>query len=157
MGLDIIVLKNAIPCEANDAGESVHNANGFDRMDGRLEGRYTGERFMFSAGSYGNYNQWRTWLSKTFLGVFPETVWENRARYQGKPFYELIDFGDNEGAIGPETSAKLAKDFETNRVAVDLMLDQYQDEIEMEWNHGKFVEWQKAFEMASEDGFILFQ
>jgi hypothetical protein len=46
----------------------------------------------FRAGTYREYNIWRAWLSKHFLGVAPRTVWQAPRRYCRKPFYELIYF-----------------------------------------------------------------
>ncbi len=146
MGLDITAIRKAVRTE-NEDGWRAYNANGVNRMDGKLEGRYTGEQFhYFRAGSYGGYNEWRDWLSITFLGVSPDEIWKDPDKFEGKPFVELINFGDNEGTIGPITSAKLAKDFQNH--AVDFHSD--------EWFAGKYHEWQKAFEMASDDGFVIF-
>jgi hypothetical protein len=114
MGLDVTAFRNARIVEAY--GYSAYNANGIDRLDGIPEGQYLGDdEINFRAGSYGGYNEWRRWLSTTFLGVAPEVVWHNADDYAGKPFFELINFGDNEGAFGPKTSLKLANDFREHR------------------------------------------
>jgi hypothetical protein len=146
MGLDIVAMNKAKLTADGDA-VAVYNANGFDCLDGKPEGRYTGEtEIHFRAGSYGGYNDWRKWLSYTFLGVTPEKVWENPEKFAGKPFVELINFGDNEGTFGPVTSAKLAKDFQDNLASV----------IESDsWEREKYVDWQRAFELAADDGFVI--
>jgi len=148
MGLDVTALQEAY--KASDKDEmawAAYNANGKDRMDGRSEGRYFGAKeFNFRAGSYGGYNEWRRWLCKKFLGVMPESVWSETERFVGKPFVELIDFGDNEGAIGTRTSAKLAKDFQDHA-------DQLNDESG--WNVTAYRSWQQAFELASLEGLVI--
>src|SRR6185503_149712 len=85
-----------------------------DRLDGRVQGYYLteDEDFHFRAGSYSGYNHWRTKLCRFAFGLEPQDIWTNPERYAGKPFFELIHFSDAEGAIGPETAAKLARDFQ---------------------------------------------
>ena len=98
MGLDVIAFSRAKLIEGGDPDfwHHVYSANGIDRMDGKPEGRYCGEsEFSFRAGSYGGYNDFRSWLIKAFIGAEPKIVWENGELYRGKPFYELVNFGDN--------------------------------------------------------------
>lgn len=56
----------------------------------------------FRAGSYGGYNQWRTYLSQIF----------NSEQDPARPFYELIYFADNEGTITAGAARNLLADFE---------------------------------------------
>lgn len=151
MGLDVTALSKAKRVGEIDSDEdaiAAYNANGFKRMDGVSEGRYRGKReFGFHAGSYGGYNNWREWLSKKFLSVNPQEVWNAPEKFTGRPFVELINFADNEGTFGPVTSAKLAKDFQ-----------QHSAEIEDRDDHffvRKYMEWQKAFELASDEGLVV--
>jgi hypothetical protein len=65
----------------------------------------------------------------------------------------LVHFADNEGIIGPKTSKKLSGDF--RHYATALLL------LSKNWNHGdwwgeKYREWIKAFEWASDGGFVEF-
>ena len=148
MGLDVVAFSNAWPIESEDPdlGYHVYSVNGIDRMDGKPEGRYCGENeFSFRAGSYGGYNEFRSWLSKTFIGAEPKIVWESSVLYCDKPFYELVNFGDNEGAFGPATSAKLAADFAAHAAPI---CEEYYART-----YGLF---KKAFEIASDDGFVVF-
>jgi hypothetical protein len=146
MSLDITAMNKAT-LTADENAFAVYNANGFDRLDGKPEGNYRGQtQISFHAGSYGGYNDWRKWLCWTFLGVGPAKVWDNADQFAGKPFVELINFGDNEGAFGPVTSAKLAKDFQNNLASV----------IESEsWERDRYIDWQRAFELAADDGFVI--
>ncbi len=60
------------------------------------------EVFGFRAGSYSGHGAFRDALSETALGVDPPTVWGNPDAYKDEPFFELINFSDCEGSIGPE-------------------------------------------------------
>jgi hypothetical protein len=110
----------------------------------------------FRAGSYSGYNWWREQLSKFGLDRTPESVWSNK-RLAGSPFVELIDFSDCEGSIGPQTSAKLFDDFLAYE---DQVAGWAQHAIPEEDNRSYFVEtyadWQRAFELAADFGFVIF-
>jgi len=84
-----------------------------DRGDGIEPGIYavTGETESTGNVHYSYYNMWRLHLSEWILGKCPSWVWTHREECEGQPFYELIDFADNEGYLGPETSASLYHDF----------------------------------------------
>jgi hypothetical protein len=60
---------------------------------------------------YSSYNRWREQLSVAALGVAPQGVWKDPDAYRDCPFFELINFADNEGTIGPEAAADLLADF----------------------------------------------
>lgn len=78
--------------------------------------------------SYGGYSIWRNELAQ--LAGWPEAPEEgNSAKRshaasawaaQSGPFWELINFADNEGAIGAAVCAKLAKDFAEFQSNADL-------------------------------------
>lgn len=112
--------------------------------------RIDGERFDFRAGSYSSYNEWRNWLSLTMLDVLARTVWENRAQYVGKPFYELIGFSDAEGIIGSVVAQKLAADFSEHQSKIERY-----KEGEL-WHIARYADWRKAFELAADNGFVAF-
>ena len=69
---------------------------------------------------------------------------------------DLIDFADNEGVIGPETSKKLYKDFKDNlKRAMEYKPDPDVDDMS-EWFIVKYKVWMKAFELASANGCVQF-
>ena len=124
-----------------------------DRLDGQPQGWYAaeGESVDFHAGSYGGYNQWREQLSEAALGVHPKVVWDDPERFAGRPFVELINFADNEGAIGPITSAKLWTDFEEHQDLPERVEDD-----PFGYFAQKYDSWRDAFALAADDGFVVF-
>ena len=114
---------------------------------------YEGKSFGFRAGSYSWYNLWRNELAK-FVGHTDDEIWKNHNIQC--PFVELIDFADNEGVIGPETSKKLYKDFKDNlKRAMEYKPDPDVDDMS-EWFIVKYKVWMKAFELASANGCVQF-
>lgn len=65
-------------------------------------------RYDSSYTSYGNF--------KNLLALFTTNrtyfeMCDDLTAFKDTPFYEIFDFGDNEGFIGPEVSAELNTDF----------------------------------------------
>lgn len=91
----------------------IYPAPHFHRRLGTLKpGFYEGEYISdFGAGSYSSYNDFRNVLSQVFLGHDDQYAWTHRAQFRRKPFYELINFSDCEGWLGPKACKKLCKDF----------------------------------------------
>jgi hypothetical protein len=116
----------------------------------------------FRAGSYSGYNQWRNELSIIAGYDSVDQVWKDfdsnirlvkLKRIEGenaklKPFYELINFSDAEGLIGPEICKKLYQDF--------MDFDDKAKEVEDSWIYEKYLEWKEAFKVASDDGLVAF-
>lgn len=111
----------------------------------------------FRAGSYGGYNGWRQELAK--IAGWPTAPYEQYGRTtmrhdasawaaKGGPFWELINFSDCEGIIGPEVSAKLAADF--------AAYDEAAKASEYPFFYDRYTEWRKAFEVASDGGAVHF-
>lgn len=123
------------------------------------KGRYRfKESTSFRAGSYSGYNQWREWLA-TIAGYAPVSDNEHGAgNYKTHsagawaategPFWELINFADNEGTIGTDAAKKLAKDFADY---ADKALDGAGG-----WYAQMYEQWRAAFEMASDNGAVDF-
>lgn len=134
----------------------LRESDGFDRnegISGWIEPVWAGS---FRAGSYSGYGSWRRKLCKLVHGVEIETVWNDIDAWEGKPFIELINFSDCEGVIGPETSAKLAKDFEDYQ---DLINSAYVVEVyrkNNDWWLLKYDDWCEAFKCAAKNGFVQF-
>jgi hypothetical protein len=102
----------------------------------------------FRAGSYGGYNLWRDQLAQIAGWASADEAFVA----DGGPFWELINFPDNEGVIGPVVSAKLAKDFadEANKARALVLFG------EDAWFLEKYRDWAKAFATAADGGCVLF-
>lgn len=114
-----------------------------------------GRYHQFRAGSYHGYNAWRDELCQRAHSVPPSTIWTAREDYVGTPFYELIDFSDCEGCIGPEVSRKLSLDFVANRSRVFAWAD-WKSKDDEEWFETLYDEWSLAFAMAAINGCVQF-
>ena len=114
------------------------------------------EYFSFRAGSYSGYNQFRELLCESILYVKPEKVWENCESYIGKPFYELINFSDCEGTMGPIVSKKLHEDFIKHRDKFETYLKNIEDGVFVNYYMNVNNSFTKAFEMTSEGGVLIF-
>lgn len=117
----------------------------------------------FRAGSYSGYNAWREELAK--LAGYPATPVDRGygsvvEMHSGGawntdhgPFWELINFSDCEGTIGPVVSAKLAKDF----IEWDERAKQHDDAAGLNGGlYERFKQWRQAFEMAADGGLVDF-
>lgn len=106
------------------------------------------DAFGFRAGSYSGYNQWRATLAEFAASIFTG----------GRlPFGELIDFADNEGAIGTATSARLAEDFATHQASAEEWAS-WTPTVSAHggWFINLYGQWRKAFEMAADGGAVDF-
>ena len=162
MGLDITAysnLKRANPQPEEDYDYDTqmyvyHNSlwEKEHRGDNLETGVYDFENsFYFRAGAYSSYNRWRAELCEFALGVVPETVWDNRKAYEGRPFYELINFSDCEGTLGPKVCAKLAKEFQDFDAKAKEKYSDPDDGF-----YYLYQEWKRAFEMAANGGAVRF-
>lgn len=161
-----VVDKTTRECPKNWYMPSRNHEAHASRADG-LNGIFSYEDFMgFRAGSYSGYGMWREELAK--LAGWPAiphdtSFFSSTPRIENKhapsaweaeegPFWELINFSDCEGTIGPVTSAKLAKDFESHQHLVDgLTLGSDED---TEWFRERYADWRAAFEMAAMSGAV---
>lgn len=110
----------------------------------------------FRAGSYSGYDAWRRELSTMALGVVPNDIWDAPNTFHGKPFYELINFPDNEGCIGPKTSGCLYKAFTKHikkATTHTTGMASKEDAIYFMETYNNFME---AFKTASQDGVVIF-
>jgi len=98
----------------------------------------------FRAGSYSGYGRFREALAE-LMGHTPSDYWNDVD--EDEPFYELINFADNEGTIGPEAAADLLEDFRKHR---DLFIEGWPDFTEV------YDDWIIAFELASDAGIVSF-
>ena len=166
MGLDISVYTKLTPAASDldedgnptapstivirqDLIEWSDKFGGAKRTEGITAGIYAYEKSGgFRAGSYSGYNHWRSWLAEISGSGSAKSVWES-GETEG-PFFELINFADNEGYIGPVVAAKLAKDFAEFQGKAEAA-----DENDG-WNVKLYNEWRAAFEMAADGGLVDF-
>jgi hypothetical protein len=161
VGLDITVYRKLHPApEGCEAAFNPHVLDYPERANGLPSGPVHGEVvFGFRAGSYSGYNEWREQLAKLagYPAVLHRSSWEKeqRARHAAGawaategPFWELINFSDCEGTIGPRVAFKLAKDFAEWQERADAIDDDY--------FKSKYAEWRRAFETAQDFGAVDF-
>jgi len=110
------------------------------------------DRMQFRAGSYSGYSQWRARLAQ-LAGYRAEWRGDWNVPASG-PFVELVNFSDCEGAIGPKTSAKLAKDFAEWQERADAYAATLGDDGA--WFAELYRTWRRAFEMAAGTGAVDF-
>jgi hypothetical protein len=121
-----------------------------ERTDGMVDGFYRATcDHAFGAGAYSGYNRWREQLA-AMVGTTPEKVWASKDK--SVPFYELIDFADNEGFIGPKTSAKLHADFVAHVAEAEKVVDDDSDG----WFLTQYLHFTRAFEIAARGGVVRF-
>jgi hypothetical protein len=132
----------------------------------------------FGAGPYSAYNRFRNKLAQCTLGVTSDSVWEDELSYASKPFYNLINFSDCDGTIGPDMSADLYQDFVENRerfirnlrqeidftketdnplsLEPEFILDLNLEESDIEYYIEQYDELTRAFELAKDNGIVDF-
>lgn len=161
MGLDITAYERAAlapPHEHNDdcyeQGHVWVSQTFIDSFplssEGLLEGCYLtdGDTLDFRAGSYSGYNAWRETLCERENGVSPAEVWKEPVVWKDAAFFELINFSDCEGTIGPLACARLAQDFKEAR---------YRIPSGDEWFDRLYETWAEAFELAANTGLVDFR
>lgn len=133
-----------------------------EQAEGLEDGVYSYEDSgPFWSGGYVRYNIWREQLAKlagyvpiwyeSIEGYKPSGSLSHQAGafvVEDGPFHELICFSDCDGIIGTVVSAKLAKDF----AEWDEKIKSNSDDA----FYIKYVQWQKCFEMAADDGAVHF-
>lgn len=125
-----------------------------------LDGHYT---FAEAGGgpsmAYGYYNRWREELARmagyeaksvTLFGVAEVKHAAGAWAATGGPFWELINFSDCEGVIGPNASAKLAKDF------ADFSERALAFQSKVHRFYEIYLEFREVFEFAKDGGFVDF-
>lgn len=164
MGLDIAAYSKLVLADAPSDETSNHyfrayvGALDFTEKNwpghtcGIKPGVYTFDKcFSFHAGSYSGYGNWRRWLARIAGWQSIEDCWNaTNAERQGLPFSELLHFADNEGVIGAKVAAKLASDFANYDPIADT-------EVCRHWEYEQYNKWQRAFELAADDGAVDFR
>lgn len=173
MGLDIYAYRNAdkLPnyyvdeqgyaCdkdthERNHAAQRIWvNPDFPDRADELEDGAFYDAESAESSVTmgYGNYGNFRNTLAAVAGWPAQEgerfpysaSVWYAN----GGPFWELINFSDCEGVIGPNTCAKIAADF----AAYQEKADAHPDEL----FRNRYAQVRQLFEHAAGSGFVKFR
>ena len=157
MGLDIIAYQGLTK---TDAEENIHvSRDQFGYNSDLQTGWYDceGESFHFRAGPYSAYNSWRRALCEAIHGVDDVEFWKDAENFIGQPFYELINFSDCEGQIGPEVSEKLYQDFmdpENEKKFLDYCKAKFETEYLEEFYQANWEDFKKAFEIARLGGLV---
>lgn len=108
------------------------------------------ETHSFRAGSYGGYNAWRDDLAQFAAGIPAEGYWKGGD--EDLPFYELINFSDCEGTIGPLAAKDLLEDFRQHQDAYVLAHAGPTGDYDIQ----RYDDWLKACELAADNGLIDF-
>jgi len=170
MGLDVSAyskLVEAPDAERDEDGEPVdydNYRNFYFNKDfpGRAEGLKEGMTYKLGeegsglSTGYGRYSAWRDELAK--LAGYPAEPYERYGRVEQShcmpcwngaqgPFAEQINFSDCDGTIGPVVSAKLAKDYADFAEKAEAVGGYF-------WE--KYQEWKVVFEIAANDGAVVF-
>jgi len=175
MGLDVYAVKNAKRIEDPKVSEvddldCVFGGHFADRLGSLVDGEYyEGELSDAHFGcGYGRYGVFREMLAQ-LAGYAPKNTEEPKPgendfmgrlyafhhphfvatlNSDGGPFYELINFSDCEGYIGPECCKKLADDFESFSDAAD--------NHDNEWFKEKYFDMKRLFLDGSQSGYVRF-
>lgn len=164
MGLDIRVYQNLSKVTEPFRGELnrliVNNPTEFQARAMPLESQATYEGgcvLTFSAGPYSTYNRWREKLAE-IVGYQPVMYDDGRGSKRMRcdagawaatkgPFWEVINFSDCEGVLGPEACRKLAKDFADYSKIAELESREFTD---------LYVLFAEAVTLASHQGAVKF-
>ncbi|HMA34949.1 MAG TPA: hypothetical protein VKY74_10770 [Chloroflexia bacterium] len=166
------------------AGEAfVYDAGFPERLDGLPQGiyRFTGATFSFDVGGAQDYFIFLEQLSIVALGTPLQVMRNDPTSYANSAFFELLNFSDNEGAIGPSTSGKLARDFLSYKARFEdaapstrslpsqprtLNFSQQLMKLLGAKQHAPsqdpnrlielYEDFHQAFELASDEGFVVF-
>ena len=136
-------------------------------LDGLQEGLVVvhGETYGFRAGSYSGYGEWRDDLAKASNYGSANNIWQDPESVRGRPFVELINFSDADGVIGPVMSEKLYMDFvEQEENIMKKVYEWYlkfdpekeYDGDTVKWFRQKYSDWKQAFNVARNNGAVIF-
>jgi hypothetical protein len=112
------------------------------------------ESHQFRAGSYSGYGVFRNLLCEIMHGVPSKELWLKPNVFEGKEFYNLINFSDCEGFFGPTVSKKLHADFVKHR---DKFIKGVKDKEPYEGYYTQvYDDFLLGFEIAAKGGVLIF-
>lgn len=97
--------------------------------------------------SYRGYGLFREKVA-ALVGLTPSQVWADPAAHANDPFFELINFADNEGTIGPDAADDLLADFRQHHDLAHERLDEY--------DLAAYKGWLDGLTLAADHGAISF-
>lgn len=160
MGLDISAYSKIERVEDEDEANIfiARNTPEIDQAQDIEEGMYKNsdgcEEHDFRAGSYGGYNDFRRLLCEIMHGVTDRELWTNPEVFEGKEFYNLINFSDCEGHFGPTVAKKLHEDFVKYR---DKFIKGAKKKEPYEGYYTRvYDDFTLGFEIASKGGVLIF-
>ena len=149
--------------ECSESGYKVYADEGMEEdLDNKPAGCYFsdgGDEFHFDAGTYSYFDWWCHTLAE-ILDIGELYL----AFCKCEPFYGLYKIN---GALGPQSCARLASDFKDNSDFVKKKINEFLantedtkifcNKDEAWWWIETYEGYLKAFTIASDDGFVLFQ
>lgn len=111
-----------------------------------------GEAHSWSCRAYSHYNRFRASLA-TFVGYEPEDAWDDPEGFSDRPFFELVDFSDCDGCIGPVASRALLEDFTAHRDAYRALYYDAGDGYSFASLYEEFIE---GLRLAADNGILRF-
>lgn len=155
MGLDVRTYGNLKLAETKEADFIAYVINeDWKHKIKNLQYRkaYTGDVvFRGVSYSYSEHNRFREKLVKL---VGREDLLDNEGRIKWDelpsdiPFYDLINFADNEGCLDWEVSNTIYSDFEKYNEKARLEMNEY--------DYSKYETWLETFKSAKNNGVVVF-
>jgi hypothetical protein len=173
MGLDVLAVSKLrfVSSEAPDEDEPGHyhftgQPDYPDHARPLVPGYYAAEpgseEHLFRGGSYGGYNLWRLRLANFALGLSLTTVEQfallalREHLFAGRAFAPLLFFSDCDGEIGPTLSRLLAADFAQYQAAAEEWHRRNPATQDQMGLFPKYNDWRRAFELAADNGLVMF-
>lgn len=155
MGLTITAYQNIEKAdESEDYNFKAYNIDSnWNYKLGELESGayYLGDAMAVHNCAYSTHNRFREYLLQV---IGREDLLNNDGRIdwyhlkEGIPFYEFIDFADNEGCLGWKVSQRLYADFvEWNSKAKEFLSEYY---------YSLYKGWTEIFSLAKDKGAVVF-
>jgi len=112
----------------------------------------------FRAGSYSSYNSFRNHLSCAMLGVTVSSAWENEEKYSDHLIWNLLNFSDCEGAIGPAVSNLIHKGLVDNQDKFSSYLRDSNEigKMDEEYYSETYNNFINAFAIGKQEGIVVF-
>jgi len=154
MGLDVTVYNNIRKTESEDDYDFIafviDDSWKWKVKNLEYNAAYCGDSMAKAAGySYSTHSRFREVLikiidRKDLLDRYDKIIWDKLP--ENIPFYDFIDFADNEGCLDWEVSKIIYKDFVSWFDSAKIVLPKYG----LFWLE-RYEEWMEAFKSASEN------